>query len=275
MHELLEPLGSVWDGLRQHLELGWAPDARITAALILGSGLTLALWGGKLIRAAIVLACAGLGVWGGLHGAHLAGVSPAAGMLAGGGLGGVAGFFLYRLWVGLLSAATLAVIGLGIVSYQRILPHLSDYDATVMVVGSTESGTFALPTPQEQRRLLDTDPAGYLRGLWSYVSSRQPRLAREVLLVVAAGTFLGVTLGLLLPGLVTVLGSCVMGTLLVAGSLWWAAGQYCPQVLQFLTGQPKTLIGLPVAFCLLSMLIQWRCCRSTGTARRRPAPAAV
>lgn len=275
MLELAGQLEAFVEGVRHHVDLSWAPDARIAAGLLFGAGLLLAFWGAKLVRVAVVLAFVGLGVWGGLHAAEAAGITPLAGMLAGGGVGGAVGFFLFRLWVGVLSAVALSLIALGAVSYRQVLPHVSAYDATVAVVGSHEQGQFVLPSPEEQQSRLNADAGQYLGGLWSYVGKREPTLPRNVLAVLAAATFAGVTIGLLLPGFMAVLGTAAAGTLLVAGSAWWVLKQYRPDLLQFLQQRPTIGLGLLAAFCLSSVLIQWLGARPDRTTIRKSASAAA
>lgn len=257
MNEYADRLSALLDGLRTHVDLSWAPNPLLTAGFALVAGLILALWGASLVRAMVVLAFIGAGVWGGRGVTdQFPQIAPIAGMLVGAFAGGVIGFFLFRLWIGLLSAVLFSAIGLGVLGSQQALPHLSAYDETGMIVGATDLAPFVVPTPTQQRTLLETDPKQYLRGFWDFASEREQTLPRNVLAVLAVATFFGVTIGLLLPTLMTVLWTSLGGTLLVAAASLWAINAYRPSLLQFLHDRPTIHIGVWVGFCVLTMIAQ-------------------
>jgi len=276
MTEYADKLNAIFEGLRSHVDLSWAPNPLLTAGFALVAGLILALWGASLVRAIIVLAFIGGGVWlGRLATAEIPQVAPIAGMLAGAFAGGLVGFFLFRLWVGVLTAVLLSSIGLSVLSYRQALPHLSEYDETAQIVGVSDLTPFVVPTPMQQRTLLETDPQQYLRGFWDYASDREQTLPRNVLIVLAVATFFGVTIGLLLPTMMTVLWTSLGGTLLVAASILWAMSVYRPSLLQFLQDRPTIHMGVWAGFCVLTMVAQglMRRPKRSGIARASRAPA--
>lgn len=276
MIEYADKLSAILDGLRSHMDLSWAPNPLLTAGFALVAGLILAFWGAGLVRAIIVMAFIGSGVWAGrLATEQIPQVAPVVGMLLGAFAGGLVGFFLYRLWVGLLSAVLLSSIGLGVLSYRQALPHISEYDETAQVVGVSDDTPFKVPTPAEQRTLLQTDPQQYLRGFWDFATDKERTLPRNVLIVLAVATFFGVTIGLLLPTLMTILWTSLGGTLLVAASILWAASVYRPSLLQFLHDRPTIHIGVWAGFCVLTMVAQglMRRPRRSGIARTSCASA--
>lgn len=273
MSDYAQQLRTLIEGLATHVDMSWAPPPIYLAAFVVVAGLLMCLMGASLVRGVVVLAFISLGLWGGRELAMHLQIQPLIGLLGGAFAGGLVGFFMFRLWVGLVSAVMLTLIGFGFLAYRHALPHLGAYDPTLAVVGNGAGDTFALPSPDQHQALLNGDPSSYLGGFWDYVREQEPVVQRRGLIVLLVATLIGVTLGLLLPIFVTVIWTSLIGTLLVAGGVLWTMGHYRQDLLQSLQDRPTILWGAMAGFCLLSMMVQWLS-RWRGKSAAAPSAAA-
>ena len=118
----------------QHAPSDVLQDAVPFALVCLVAGIGLSVLGAKLSRFGLTAA---LAVGGGVVGLFVAKETgypaPVCG-LVGSLMAGVVAFMTFRLWVGVVAAVVFSSAALGVFGYQRLRPHLAEFNATRTVV---------------------------------------------------------------------------------------------------------------------------------------------
>lgn len=227
-------------------------------------GIGLAVLGAKLARFGI--ACA-FGVGGVMAAAAVANHVEwpfIAVCLLGVILGAVIGHLLFRLWVGLAAAALLSVVAVGAYGGQVVSPHFVEYHRS-----HEFEGEFTLPDTSSYETTDDaiSDIHAKANDFWLYVQSKETDVNKRILVVGLAAALAGFLLGSLLPRLTLIVGSSVVGIVLVMSGLAGVATHLQMDLAQA-APQYQGLIGVAgLVFLIASLLLQ---CLLT-----RPAPPPV
>ena len=253
----------------QHLPTGMLPHVAWGGVLFLAMGAGMCVLGAKLARWGITTAFV---VVGGLIGAQFAEIAgfPAVPCVAiGAAAVGVIAFMTYRIWVGVAAAVVLLGIALGAFGYDRIVPHVQNFEpTTAWSAGQEAAGDFTLLTPEQQDDYVNRTPEQWFRGLWSFVRERDAGAPRLFKAVGLAAVIMGLLIGVLAVRVTLILSTSIMGTLLVVSGLAALGQHFMPGVYQGSFNHPA-IVGLMVgAFAISSIIVQ------TLLTRKAPSPPA-
>lgn len=262
LSQIVERLRALWE---LHVPAQYHPPALPAAALALILGIGIAVLGARVARggATLVFACiGGLAAWS-LQ-SHV-NWSPAL-VLAGGMLAGaLAGFVLFRVWVGLAAAAVLAALALGVYGNHHIAPHFVEYDAA-----HNFNGAFVIPEAPAS----DTSPGkldrlhAWWQDFWLYVQSKESDVNTWVAGVALVSAVMGFAVGSLLPRLTLILGSGCLGTALVLAGIAVLAKHSSADLYQAALANPRVIGIVSLVLLGVSLLLQGLLTRQT-----RPAAA--
>ena len=238
------------------------------AIICLVAGIGFSVLGAKTARFGVACAFSLLGGYIGAFFAREAGYSvPVCGMV-GALMIGVIAYQTFRLWVGLAAAVVLSAAVLGSFGYQRVLPHMTEFQESLVDSPAAVDGTFALQTPEEQQAYLDRGPREWAEGLWTFVSERDASAASNGRALAIAAMVIGLCMGVLAVRWALIVSTSLVGTSLVTTGMATLLYQSVPDSYQAFQGRPG-LVGIGVGgFLVTSLIIQ------TMLTRSAPAPNA-
>lgn len=256
----------------------WQPDGVFVAGAAIVSGLIVALWGGRLLRACFVLGfmVAGAGI--GVRYARRLDIELLVGLVLGAGVLGLIGHFMHRWWVALGTGvcAALVVVMVGTPWIWSEVESFSDNylrpGSAIRIAGAAEAA--AARGTQGAAPPVVAAPAfwqAFGSHLWTEKHSQLQRLA--VLAGIAA--VLGVVLGLVLPRFTTALGTSIIGTgsavvgaavlLIRHRRAWWDA----------VLAKPSWFLGVVALMALAAFVVQIRHRRGPAIPAAPVEPAAA
>jgi len=250
---MIEPISEFWtrifDFLFQFVPRERLPGGDLVAGVLLVVGIVSATLGAKLARPAVTLAFAGAGAaiaarYGGLLGIPLPVTVVVAAILS-----GLLGRVAFRLWVGVLMGATLALVALGIYGSAHILPHWQTFEAARVVERALPDAT------QQQGSAWETTTQTF-RDFWAHLKGQQADVERNTLLIAAGAGIFGLVLGLWAARFTLVVSSATCGVLLVATASYLAAQCYWPHVLESLPTHAKQVDVAVLSFLAASLVLQ-------------------
>jgi hypothetical protein len=258
--------------VKSHVTLpDWWPS---TVALAIGAvvvGVLLALWGSRLLRLLYVLVFLAAGGAVGKRVAESAGVDILIGLVLGAGLAGLAGYLLFRWWVGVTAACCAAML---IVSVA-LVRNEADVQAAMKEYQQSAGVASPLTRPSESRQAGEaaTVARSYVTGALNYFWKNHRDVFYRVALVVGLAWLTGLGMGLTLPRFTTILGTSCIGVLLIMVGAGVLSSVYWSSAWETIEGQDKWLLIGAGVLLLFSLIWQSRHRRPVATAPP-PAPQA-
>ena len=225
-------------------------------ALIIGIGLS--VLGAKMAKPALTTALALVGGVFGVAFAQLAGYSGMPGPVVGGAVGavmfGIVGALTFRIWVGVVTAVVLSSIALGAFGYDRVIPHVAEFDGMVTWPTVTGASEFSVPSPQQQQVYRDRSPRQWAEEFWAFATGKDASLAVNGKLICLGALAAGLFLGVIAMRWMLILSTSVLGTVLVASSVATMITHSVPDAYQTILGHPG-VVGMGVGGFLVTSLI--------------------
>ncbi len=258
------------------------PTGAVSVALIcLVGGALLSVLGAKFARFGLTGAFVVLGgLLGSGFGSRLD-FPQAACVPAGAVLFGIIGFQTFRLCVGLASAAVVSAVVLGVFGYQRVAPHVAEFDRVSPWVISDRTdesipgaaGEYKILTRDEQVAYVERSPSQWASEFWAFMNERDSRTARHGQAIALLTMLGGLCLGMVATRTALVVATSAIGTVLVTTGVATLLTHSVPETMQAFQSSP-TLFGVGVgAFLMTSLVLQTMLMRKAATAAAAPAPA--
>ena len=232
------------------------------AIVCLVAGVGFSVLGAKTARFGIACAFSVLGGYVGAFFAREVGYSVPVCGLIGAFMIGVIAYQTFRLWVGLGAAIVLSAAVLGSFGYQRVLPHITEFQESLVDSPAAVDGSFALQTPEQQQVYLDRTPRDWAEGLWTFVSERDASAAPNGRALAIAAMVTGLCMGVLAVRWALILSTSIVGTMLVTTGMGTLLCRSVPDSYQAFQARPG-LVGIGVGgFLVTSLIIQTMLTRS-------------
>ena len=218
------------------------------------SGLMISVLGAKLARFSLTL---GFGVMGIVAGVFLGERVnlPTAAVAMGVAVGtGLIGFFMHRVWVGVLTGALMVLAVNSTYGVHTVAPHLPVFEQDF---GNMPAAVVQkLSTADLGARNIQINPefTQWIKGFWDYTKLHEKRGVRHVALLSGCAGLFGMLLGLFAVRFTLVLVTSIVGTLLITGGAIGMAEQWQPQLYQAMIEHPQVL-GMAGGTCLLGSII--------------------
>ena len=238
-----------------------APYQNLTEPIIAGliflvAGIGLSVLGAKLARFGMTAAFV---VAGGLIGAQFGkwtGFPELLCALGGGMLIGIIGFQTFRLWVGVAAALVFASAVMGAFGYQRLTPHLVEFQQSTTVAATEGEVEFALPSPEDQQVYRDRNPRQWAEEFWTFLSERDARAALNTQAIAIVAMLTGLCMGLAAARWALIISTSLVGTSFVATGLATLLTHSVPDSYQAFQSNPSVVgIGLG-GFLVTSLVLQ-------------------
>ncbi|MEK6677111.1 MAG: hypothetical protein AABZ47_15840 [Planctomycetota bacterium] len=179
-------------------------------------------------------------------------------VIIGAGMVGIIGYLTFRIWVGVLASVVIVGLALGVFGYNKVAPHLKDFEAQgvhgQVALASTEGVQFSLPTPDEQRALLERKPEQWSKDFWSFVTARDATIQRNASAVSLVALITGLLFGLIATRATLVLSTSLLGTLCVASGLATLLSAWTPGIYQTVVSRPD-MAGIGIGGFLVTSLV--------------------
>lgn len=260
--------------LRYHLPGGEAALPLWPIVLALVAGFVLCFFGARLVRAGVVLGFLAAGAAAGAHVAPQAGLSTITAIVLGAVFLAVAGYAFFRIWVAALAGAVAAFVTL-CVAVGPTAPGLLREFEDFRIAGGAAGDGFALMSPARQRALQQMSPADYGRAFVEHYWSSYPAESRRAVTILGAAYLGGALFGLFAYRWAMVLGTTVIGTMLILAGAASLAGRYWPQALERCSQRPREALAVLLIWFLFAVVAQRRRMRSASPIAAVPAPAAA
>lgn len=250
----------------QHTPADVLNEAVPLAVMLLIGGVGLSVLGAKMARVASTFAFAGTGAIAGAYFARQSGF-PLAVCIGGGGLlFGVIGYQTMRFWVGMLTAAVLASLALGAYGYQRVVPHVAEFEQSMRESANDGDFVFSVPSPEAQQAYRDRTPKQWVQQFWAFATARDGTLEQGARTIGIVAILTGLCLGVVAMRWALILSTAFLGTGLVTAGMSTLVSHYWHgQVYQAFSARPAVFGAIIGGFCVSSLIVQ--------TALTRPAPA--
>ncbi|MBI4579072.1 MAG: hypothetical protein HY718_05175 [Planctomycetes bacterium] len=220
----------------------WLDPLWIASAAV-GVGLVLALWGGRVLRPAVVV---GFMVAGAAAGKRVAGslqVDLLLGLVIGAGVAGLIGYLFYRWWLGLTIGTVVALLAAATFSAPRILDERQAFEDYRLGVGTGRYDTSRVPLYSM------TDMRDYF---WQ---QRRDLVYRTLGPPVLTG-LLGLVVAILVPRLASMVGTSILGVLALAGGAGALIASRWPDGWSHIQAHPAWATAVVGVFLLFSLLYQ-------------------
>jgi len=250
---------------QRYWSLDWPINPNLSVWIAVLVGLTLALWGARLLHAVYVLTLMGVGVAIGIHLAKQWEVDLLIGLVLGGGLLGLLGHLLYRWLVGLTAGLCVALVVLMIGA-----PWLADSaeafadDHLARVnrerIFTTEQLMPSAPTADLAQGVPEPvlGAQAFVTGLAEKLWQKRHSESTKLVILVAVSILLGIALGVVLPRFTTIVGTSVVGVGVLTSGLAALLGRYLPNVWGSIQANPTWALGGMGLMLLMALLYQTR-----------------
>lgn len=218
------------------------------------AGIGLSVLGAKLGRFGITCAFAVLGAVIGTFFARETGFSTPACGLVGALMVGVIGYHTFRLWVGLLVAVVLSSAVLGVFGYQRVIPHVAEFQQVSVTPTAESSGTFVLPSPEKQEAYLKRTPRQWAEDFWAFVAEKDGQIGQRTRSLALGAMITGLCLGVLAVRWALIISTALVGTALVSTGIAAVLTQSVPDSCAAFEQHPN-VVGIGMGAFLVSSLI--------------------
>lgn len=242
--------------------------------LVLVAGIGFSVLGAKMAKPALATALALAGAAAGVAFTRLAGYSdmpgPVVGAVIGAAMFGIVGVLTFRIWVGVVSAMVCSSIALGAFGYERIVPHVAEFDGMVTWSPVTGAGEFAVPSPEQQQTYRERTPREWAGEFWAFATGKDADLEVNSKLVGYGALAAGLFLGVIAMRWMLILSTSFIGTAFVASSVATLAAHCVPSAYQTILGHPG-VVGMGVgAFLVTSLILQTLLTRKAPRAGEQP-----
>lgn len=254
--------------IEQHAPADVLQQAVPFAIVCLLAGIGLSVLGAKLARFGTTSAFVLLGAYGGVLLARETGYpAPVCG-----GVGalmiGIIGHQTFRLWVGLVAALVLSLATFGVFGYQRVVPHVAEFEQLAPATTDVAPGSFALPSPGEQQAYRDRSPGQWAKELWQYVGEKDVHFEQNGKALAALALVTGLCLGVVAIRWALILSTSIIGTVLVTSAIAMLLAQTSPQFYDACQARPG-LAGIGAgAFLVASLVVQFLLTRKAPAAKQ-------
>lgn len=238
----------------QHAPSDLLEEAIPFGIICLVAGIGLSVLGAKLGRFGITCAFAVLGAVIGTFFARETGFSMPACGLVGALMVGVIGYHTFRLWVGLLVAVVLSSAVLGVFGYQRVVPHVAEFQQISLASTAEPSGTFVVPSPEKQEAYLKRTPRQWAEEFWAFVAEKDGQIGQRTRSLALGAMITGLCLGVLAVRWALILSTALVGTALVSTGIAALLTQSVPKSCAAFEQHPN-VVGIGMGAFLVSSLI--------------------
>ncbi|GJM26384.1 MAG: hypothetical protein DHS20C16_27990 [Phycisphaerae bacterium] len=257
MNEMTNYISTLFDVFKQHLPSEVIATQFPAAIVAILMGVGVCVLGAKLARWFITIIFASAGMVCGLGLGKALGFSSPISALGGGLALGAVGFSLHRFWVGLMAAAFLSSVALGVVSSQSAFPRLSEFnDLEQKSQIVTEVQDFQLG-PSENALQSGWDKLdAYGDRFWEYLNKQDSSLKLKVVGWGVGAGLVGLLLGLLLSRITLIVFTAAFGTLLISSGVYVLGNGMGMDMLQATRDRPA-MSGLAIlSFFVVSVALQ-------------------
>lgn len=265
----------------QHVPADLLQEALPFGVICLVAGIGLSVLGAKLSRFGFVCAFSVAGGYAGAYFARQTGFSSPVCIAAGALMIGVIGYQTFRLWVGLLAAVVFTSAALGVFGYQRVMPHVAEFERTVQAEwglrpvvlpapanADGSPSVFTLPSPEHQQAYRNRSPRQWAGELWRFVTQKDALAGPNVRALAIVAMVAGLCLGVLAVRWALIVSTSLLGTGLVTTAIATLLTHSAPESYEAFQQRPG-LIGIGVgAFLVASLVLQ------TLLTRKAPASKA-
>jgi len=256
--------------VREHVPTQYLPaPGWLTAGLIV-TGLVLALWGARLMRAVFVLTMVVAGAWIGIRLAETWQEDQLIGLVLGAGLTGLVGHLMYRWWVA-VSAGLCAALLVMMVGGQRV--WLTEIEAFVAqrqpLVAQDYNNALAAAS------LTEATPSAqpHLKEIGAHFWENRRNLVIRSGLLCGLAFVLGFGMGLAVPKLTIVVGTSLIGVIAVIMGVGIWVTVYQPEWWAFVDTHLLWFVMATGLILLMSIMTQVAHRRPAGTLVATPTPA--
>lgn len=249
------------DLYRHYVPPEWNTYPNAAAAAAVGAGLVLAFWGARLLRTIYVLAFVAVGAAVGFVMGRQQNLDPLIGLTFGGGLAGIIGYLLYRWWVA-NTAGLVAVLVVLAVAAPRIEAVWQECQDRFSGVGTPDYNQLLAAGTQSPKELVF--------ALADYLMKDRRDFGIRLAVALGLAWVLGLVLGLILPRFTVIVGTSVIGVLLLAagsGVLLW---RHVPSVWGPVADRPDWYL---IATAVVLIAAVWRQARPARAKSPATAPA--
>lgn len=184
---------------------------------------------------------------------------------------GVIGYHTFRLWVGLVAALVLSSVVLSVFGYQRVVPHMAEFQQTAPIAAVDSPRSFVLPSPEEQQAYHDRSPRQWAEELWAFVTQRDAQIEPNGKALGMLAPVTGLCLGVVAVRWALILSTALVGTALVTTAIATFLAHAAPESYQAFQNRPG-LVGMGVgAFLVASLILQTMLTRKAPAAKSEPA----
>ncbi len=261
--------------IEQHAPAKLLDETVPVAILCLLLGIGISVLGARLARVGATLAFAVLGGVVGTYLAHESGF-PVPLCVAGGALViGTIGYQTFRLWVGVAAAAVFASVTMGAFSYQRVLPHVADFDRVAITVPAGGETVFAPPSPSEQQAYRDRTPGQWFEEFRAFLERQDSGLERNGRALALAALLTGLCLGVVAVRWALIVSTSLVGTSLVVTAIGALLTNFAHDESYQAFQKHPGIVGMAVGgFLMTSLILQTLLTRRTPSAKPNPKPKA-
>lgn len=241
----------------QHAPADLLRETVPVAIVCLIAGIGISVLGAKLSRIGLTGAWVLVGAMGGAWVSRESGFPMPICVAAGALMVGIIGYQTFRVWVGIGSALVISSVVLGAFGYQRVVPHVSEFEREVGSPTVQVSDAFVIPTPEQQRAYVDRAPREWFQRFWSFVLQRDGTVERNGRALALASLVTGLCIGLIAVRAALILSTSLLGTMLFSTGIGTLLTHIAhDQTYQALRHHPN-VIGLAIgAFLLGSIVLQ-------------------
>jgi hypothetical protein len=233
--------------------------------LVLGVGLS--VLGAKISRFGMTCGFAVLGGYIGVFVARETGFPQPVCGLVGAVMVALVGYQTFKLWVGVVAALVLSSVALGVFGYQRVVPHVNEFEHGAQVATMEPAGSFVLPTPEEQEAYRQRGPREWAAEFWAFLRTKDASIERNGRALAVTAALTGLCLGVLAVRWALILATSLIGTLLVTTSMATLLTHAAPRSYETLQHNPG-LVGIGVgAFLVTSLILQTLLTRKAPASR--------
>lgn len=259
--------------LQQQAPADLLRDAIPFGIICLVVGIGFSVLGAKLGRFGVTSLFVLLGAWIGVQFSELTSFARPVCGLIGAAMLGVVGYQSFRLWVGVTAGLVLATVMAGVLGYQRVVPHVQEFERSRVWVGTESPGEYAVPTPSQQEAYLARGPDEWASELWQFVTSKDSKLEQNGKAVVLGALLTGLCFGVMALRSALILSTSLIGTALVTTAISTLAYRVVPGSYEAVQKNPQYAGILVGAFLVMSVVVQTLLTRSAPA--DKPAKASA
>lgn len=236
------------------------------AVMLLIAGVGMSVLGAKTARVASTFGFACAGAVAGTYFARQSGYPLPVCIGAGGLLFGVIGYQTMRFWVGVVTAGVLSAVALGAFGYQRVVPHVAEFEQSMRAETNEADFVFSVPTPEQQEAYRNRTPKQWAQEFWAYAVQRDGALEQGARTLGIVAVLTGLCLGVVAMRWALILSTALVGTGLVTGGIATLVHHYWPgEGYEAFAARPAVVGAIIGGFFVSSFIVQ--------TAITKPAPA--